>query len=339
MRHSGKAARGQTTAPDGSTKEAASATGVISRRGFIRTGCGVVATIGISTIASEFGLMTVLAHGASSEAESKISKERNMPNVSVNSGAKLFYEDDWLGAPWLKPEPALLIHGAGESGRAWFGWIPRMGQHFRLLRPDLPGFGHSTVPDDFEWSVENLAATMAHFLDKVEIESAHIVGAKLGGAIAMQFAAAYPKRTRTLTVCSGPISAPKFVEAGASRSKNWWKESQRNRLGSDAPKEEVEYWDTLMAAAIPNAQTNVLKAASALNLEPMLPRITAPTLVITTDRSALQPVSSVLEYQQKIPNSRLLVLQSDAYHVAVAKADECVTNVLSFIDEARRRSS
>ncbi len=262
-----------------------------------------------------------------------------MPNVSVNSGAKLFYEDDWLGAPWLKPEPALLIHGAGESGRAWFGWIPRMGQHFRLLRPDLPGFGHSTVPDDFEWSVANLAATMAQFLDKVEIESAHIVGAKLGGAIAMQFAAAYPKRTRTLTVCSGPISAPKFVEAGASRSKNWWQESQRKRLGSDAPKEEVEYWDTLMAAASPNAQTNVLKAASALNLEPMLPRITAPTLVITTDRSALQPVSSVLEYQQKIPNSRLLVLQSDAYHVAVAKADECVTNVLSFIDEARRRSS
>ena len=39
-----------------------------------------------------------------------------MPNVSVDS-ASLFYEDDWLGAPWLKPEPALLIHGAGESSR------------------------------------------------------------------------------------------------------------------------------------------------------------------------------------------------------------------------------
>src|SRR5260370_39088311 len=247
----------------------ASATAVISRRGFIRTGCGVAATISISKIASEFGLISAFAQGASSEAETKFSKERTMPNVSVNSAVRLFYEDDWLGAPWITPEPALLIHGAGESGRAWFGWIPRMGQHFRLFRPDLPGFGLSTVPDDFEWSVANLAATMAQFLDKAEIESAHIVGAKLGGAIAMQFAAAYPKRTRTLTVCSGPISAPKFVEAGASRNKNWWQESQRKRLGSAAPNEEGKYCDTLLPPASTTAPTNDPMRASSPNLQPL----------------------------------------------------------------------
>ena len=64
-------------------------------------------------------------------------------------------------------------------------------------------------------------------------------------------------------------------------------------------------------------------------------RITSPTLVITADRSALQTVEAVLQYQKKIKNSRLLVLQSDAYHVAVAKADECVTNVLTFIKETK----
>jgi pimeloyl-ACP methyl ester carboxylesterase len=126
-----------------------------------------------------------------------------------------------------------------------------------------------------------------------------------------------------------------LVEASAARSANWWEETQRQRLGSDASKESIEYWNTLMAAASPQAQRGVLKAASALNLTPVLPRITSPTLVITTDRSALQSVESVLEYQRKIPNSRLLVLQSDAYHVAVAKADECVSNVVAFIGEVR----
>ena len=185
----------------------------------------------------------------------------------------------------------------------------------------------------FEWSVANPAAVMARFLDAIELESAHIVGAKLGGAIAMQFAADYPRRTRTLVVCSGPVNAPKLVESSAARSKNWWEETQRKRLGSDASKQELEYWNTLMAAANPQAQSGVLQAASALDLEDVLERITAPTLVITTDRSALQPVEAVLRYQRKIPNSRLLVLQSDAYHVAVAKADECVANVLSFIND------
>jgi 3-oxoadipate enol-lactonase len=261
-------------------------------------------------------------------------QELIMPSLTLSSGVELFYEDDWLGAPWLKPEPAVLIHGAGESSAAWFGWVPRMAQQFRLLRPDLPGFGRSTVPDDFEWSVANLAVTVNEFLDKIGIESAHIVGAKLGGAIAMQFAAAFPGRTRTLVVCGGPVSPPRLVEASAARSTNWWQETQRRRLGSDASKEAIEYWNTLMARADPRAQRGVLKAASALNLVPALPRITSPTLVITTDRSALQSVESVLEYQRKIPHSQLLVLKSDAYHVAVAKADECVSNVLAFIGEA-----
>jgi pimeloyl-ACP methyl ester carboxylesterase len=256
-----------------------------------------------------------------------------MSSVTLSGESELYYQDDWLGPPWLKPEPALLIHGAGESSAAWFGWVPRMAQRFRVLRPDLPGFGRSAVRDDFEWSVANLAAVVDQLLGRLGIESAHIIGAKLGGAIAMQFAAAYPKRTRTLVVCSGPVSPPQLVQGSATRSSNWWKETQHQRLGSDASAELIEYWDTLMASADPRAQRGILKAASALNLIPVLSRIASPTLVITTDRSSLQPVESVLAYQCRIPNSRLLVLQSDAYHVAVAKADECVSNVLEFVTE------
>jgi 3-oxoadipate enol-lactonase len=254
-----------------------------------------------------------------------------MPFISLESGFQLFYQDDWLGPPWVTPEVALLIHGAGESSHAWYGWVPQMAQHFRLLRPDLPGFGQSSIPSDFEWSVGNLAELMAHFVDKTGVESVHVIGAKLGGAIAMRFAAAYPMRTRTLVLCSAPIKPPELVTASATRTGNWWKDTQRMRLGSDASQEQVDYWDKLMSQASPLAQKGILKAASALDLESSLPQITAPTLVITTDRSALQPVEAVVQYQRKIPNSRLLVLQSDAYHVAVANAEECVSNVLSFI--------
>ena len=68
----------------------------------------------------------------------------------------------------------------------------------------------------------------------------------------------------------------------------------------------------------------------------MLFRSTAPTLVITADRSALQSVEKVRQYQLLIPKSRLVVLHSDAYHIAAANADECVTNVLAFIKETRQ---
>src|SRR5207253_6728152 len=99
----------------------------------------------------------------------------------------LFYREDWLGEPWRKPETAVLIHGNDESSAVWYGWLPRMGQEFRLIRPDLPGFGRSKVPPRFEWSLKSLATFVAQVMDKAGVPSANIIGAKTGGAIAMQF--------------------------------------------------------------------------------------------------------------------------------------------------------
>jgi len=245
---------------------------------------------------------------------------------------ELFYREDWFGEPWRKPEVAMLIHGNDESSVVWFGWVPRMAQEFRLLRPDLPGFGRSKVPAGFEWSLPSLATFIARVLDKAGVESAHIIGAKTGGAIAMQFAADYPARTRTLAVASGPASVIKVTNPSPI--------PQRDRLGSAASKEMVEYWNNMFGTAPEEGTKGLRTALSKFDLarDGVLQRITAPTLVITSDRSALQSVEKVRRYQVLIPKSRLAVLNSDAYHIAAANADECVTTVLAFIKESRAKT-
>src|SRR5579871_1417279 len=65
--------------------------------------------------------------------------------VTVSPGFQMFYREDWLGAPWLDGEPVVFLHGNLETGEVWYGWVPRMAQQFRLFRPDLPGYGRSTV--------------------------------------------------------------------------------------------------------------------------------------------------------------------------------------------------
>ncbi len=246
--------------------------------------------------------------------------------VPVSPGLQMFFREDWFGAPWLDPEPVVFLHGNLETGEVWYGWVPRMAQQFRLFRPDLPGYGHSSVPANFDWSLASFAKVVANFLDAIGVQSAHIIGAKTGGAIAMQFAATYPQRTRTLVVASGPFGPvdPKFENS-----------SQQVRLGSAASREEIAYFDKLRNETSPDTRRDIQKLLSVVNLDNLLPRITARTLIITSDRSALQSVETVLRYQPKIPNSRLLVLTSDAYHVAVANADECVSNVLAFIQEGK----
>ena len=156
----------------------------------------------------------------------------------------MFYEDHYFGEPWREPEVALLIHGIAESSIAWFGWVPHLAREFRVLRPDLRGLGKSTVPpSDYEWSLGAFTQDIERFLDALNIEAAHVVGAKFGGSIAFQFAADYPERTRTLTVASGPVRvqgtggsmnllslSERIREVGV---RAWAAETQRARLGSE----------------------------------------------------------------------------------------------------------
>jgi 3-oxoadipate enol-lactonase len=304
----------------------------ISRRDMLRVSFRTATAVAASTMASE--LVPTGASARSTPTPSDRKDEQTGRIVTLGSGVQLHYREDWLGAPWLKPEPALLIHGNLETSDAWFGWVPRMAQEFRVLRPDLPGCGYSTVPHDFEWSLESMATSVADFLDKIGVDSAHIIGARLGGIIAIEVAVHFPQRVRTLVVASTPIThKPPDPKTGMGDSV-----PGRKILGSAASKEQVEYWDKMLAAESRETRMGIAKAISDINIENILPRIAAPTLVIANEGSAIQPVETVLHYQQKIPNSRLLVLSSDADDVALARTDECVTSVLSFIKETKQRS-
>ena len=101
----------------------------------------------------------------------------------------------------------------------------------------------------------------------------------------------------------------------------------------------VDYWENMFATAPEIPTKGLLAAVSKFDpaRDGVLQRIKAPTLLMTADRGQLQSVEKARQYQMLIPNSRLVVLRSDAYHIAAANADECVTNVLAFIKETKQR--
>ncbi len=269
-----------------------------------------------------------------------------MPSVEIDSTLTMFYEDNWFGEPWCRPDVALLVHGIAESSRAWYAWVPGMASELRMLRPDLRGFGQSTIPKpDFQWSAAAFALDLKRFLDKLEIDAVHIVGAKFGGSIAFQFAADYPERTRTLAVLSGPsrahrtggsmdlTSVPNRIREVGVRG--WAAETQRARLGSEVPDEQLTWWTDMMSGSDPRVCIGVSSSVNQLDLFNILPRIQAPTLLVTTDRSPLQSVETVRETQLRISDSELLVLPSDSYHIAAAQPAECCSHVLNFIVKRR----
>jgi pimeloyl-ACP methyl ester carboxylesterase len=99
-------------------------------------------------------------------------------------------------APWV-----VLLHGSPGSGAVLQPMAPTLDQRFRVLIPDLPGFGVSSrgIPD---YSMRAHAAYVIALLDRLGIERAHIVGFSMGGGVALEVMDQAPDRVQSLTMLS-----------------------------------------------------------------------------------------------------------------------------------------
>jgi pimeloyl-ACP methyl ester carboxylesterase len=93
-----------------------------------------------------------------------------------------------------------------------------------------------------------------------------------------------------------------------------------------------EWWIKEMGKTPQQTMEGVFRYVATMDITALLPHITPPTLIITSDRSALASVETVREWQMQIPNARLLVLPSNAYHLAAAHPEECAMATLRFIE-------
>lgn len=96
-------------------------------------------------------------------------------------------------------EPILLIHGYGGDLDNWLFNIDALGEWAKVHALDLPGHGQSAkaLP---EASLDALADAALHLMDALDLESAHLVGHSMGGAIAGALAMRAPNRAKSLTL-------------------------------------------------------------------------------------------------------------------------------------------
>lgn len=99
-------------------------------------------------------------------------------------------------------EPLVLIHGIGHRWQAWEPVMDRLAEHHSVIAIDLPGFGRSPVPDGgMPGSMYDVVALMAKYLEEEGLDRPHVAGNSLGGAIALELAAAG-------LVCSATVFSP-----------------------------------------------------------------------------------------------------------------------------------
>src|SRR5437867_2348091 len=128
-----------------------------------------------------------------------------MPTFEASADLRMHYLVDDFTEPWTEPETILLLHGNAESSLAWYAWVPVLARRFRVVRPDMRGYGASTpMPRDFAWTLDVIVADYTRLMEALGVQRVHLVGAKIGGVIARAFAARRPERVMTPTVVRSP---------------------------------------------------------------------------------------------------------------------------------------
>jgi pimeloyl-ACP methyl ester carboxylesterase len=104
-------------------------------------------------------------------------------------------------------DPVILLHGSGPGVSAWANWqhnIPALAQRYRVIAPDIVGFGYTERPADVHYSLKTWERHAWSFLDALGIEKASLVGNSLGGRIGLAMAGRHPERLDRMVLMGAP---------------------------------------------------------------------------------------------------------------------------------------
>jgi len=223
--------------------------------------------------------------------------------------------------------PVLLLGGSlGSTVEMWRLQVPVLSRSLRVVRFDHRGHGRSPVLPG-PYTVDDLGHDVLALLDHLGVTRAHYAGLSLGGMLGMWLAAHAPDRVdRLALLCTGACLPP---------AQGWFDRASVVRAGGMAVVADavVARWFTpgfadaapfrqMLLDTGPEGYASCCEAIGALDLRPVLSRITAPTLVIAGADDPATPPALGQAIAAAIPGARFAVVAGAAHLANVERADE-----------------
>ena len=266
--------------------------------------------------------------------------------LTAIDGFELFWESAGEGPT------VVLIHAGVTDSRMWDDLFSKLSGDFRCVRYDLRGFGRSSFPGGSYSHVTDLDSLFR----TAGIHSAAVVGASLGGQIAIEFSLSYPRRVTRLVLAASALGGFQWseeirefasAEDAALDAGDVDKAVELNlRMWVDGPSREPSRVPETVRERVREMQSNAFEKqlrayeqspppSSTDDLEPpaaaRLTEIQAPTLVVVGDKDVPDILKIADRLTKEIPNARRVTIPNTAHMLSLEKPEEFNEIVAAFL--------
>ncbi len=238
----------------------------------------------------------------------------------------------------------MMAHAMGTSHRIWDQQIDPLVEHYRLLRYDWRGHGHTDAPAG-PYTLTQFVEDAVKTMDALKLESVHWVGISTGGMIGQGIAINHPERLRSLILCNTTSQSnpwyrgwvaerqktlrEKGMEAVWDMTKHlWFTDNFVDTNGID--------YNTVRQIFIRTPKFGYLGGTSAvadLNYKDLLTQIKIPTRIIAASDDPVTPVARSEEIRDNIENAVMFVIEGQRHFSNVEAPEQFNKLLKACLDE------
>lgn len=258
-----------------------------------------------------------------------------MPAITRDSRTVTFTDSGGAGTP------VVLLHAFPLNSKQWEAQVESLADRFRLIAPDLQGFGGSAAPDDESgYSMDSYADDVAAILDELGLDKIVLTGLSMGGYIAFAFLRRHRDRVEAL------VLADTRAEADPPEGKEKRSKQQEMVRGEGTSGLIDALTGALISEATLNSKPDVVDRLRKLmdnppagfvgGLEAMKTRpdssgelsaIDVPTLVVVGEKDGVTPPDAARTIHNGVGNSEMIVIPGVG-HLSNLEAPEDFTAAL-----------
>jgi pimeloyl-ACP methyl ester carboxylesterase len=261
-------------------------------------------------------------------------KSANIPDF------KIVYAEGGTG------DTIIMLHGFGGNKDNWLRFAKYFTPNYRVIIPDLPGFGDSSKPQDAKYNIMSQVERLNLFVKELKLTKFHIVGNSMGGSISGNYAVTYPEMVKTLALFdSAGVNSPIKSERALLLEKGINPLVARDEKGYDKLLEICFYKPPQIPSVIKKYLAKQAIKDASLNekiyneitntdltiLEGKLNKITVPTLIVWGDSDKVIDISSVPIFKKNIRNSQSAIIKECGHLPMMEKPQETASIYLDFL--------